>query len=87
MMMEPPVEDLLEKVGCGKYELVILASKRARQINAYYNQLGEGIGAYVPPQVVSEGKPLSIAFEEIEEDKLVPAHPESAPEEAPDQLS
>jgi DNA-directed RNA polymerase subunit omega len=43
-----------------------LASKRARQINSYYNQLGEGMGMVVPPQVASiSGKPLTIAFEEI----------------------
>ena len=49
-----------------KFSLVTLASKRARQINAYFNQLGEGIGAYVPPQVHSLSRqPVTIAFEEI----------------------
>ncbi len=64
-MMEPPVEGLLDKVD-SKFTLVTLAAKRSRQINAYFNQLGEGLGAIVPPQVASVSrKPLSIALEEI----------------------
>ena len=44
---------------------------RSRQINSYYNQLGDGIGKVVPPQVTSTArKPLSIAFEEIDSDKI-----------------
>ena len=34
-----------------KYSLVIYAAKRARQINAYYSQLGEGLLEYVGPLV------------------------------------
>jgi DNA-directed RNA polymerase subunit omega len=64
-MIDPPIEDLLDKVD-SKFTLVTLASKRARQINSYFNQLGEGLGAIVPPQVTSIArKPLSIALEEI----------------------
>ncbi len=64
-LMDPPIEDLLDKVD-SKFTLVALSSKRARQINSYYNQLGEGLGMVVPPQVTSiSGKPLTIAFEEI----------------------
>ena len=49
---------------------------RARQINAYFNQLGEGLGHIVPPQVTSVArKPLSIAFEEIAADKIVAVEP------------
>ena len=45
---------------------------RAREINDYYNQLGEGLGQIVPPQVTSVSrKPLSIALEEIEVGKIV----------------
>jgi DNA-directed RNA polymerase subunit omega len=63
--MDPPVEDLLDKVD-SKFTLVALSAKRARQINSYYNQLGEGLGFVVPPQVTSvSGKPLTIAFEEV----------------------
>ena len=64
-LMDPPVEELLDKVD-SKFTLVALSAKRARQINSYYNQLGEGLGVVVPPQVTSiSGKPLTIAFEEI----------------------
>jgi DNA-directed RNA polymerase subunit omega len=64
-LMNPPIEDLLDKVD-SKFTLVALASRRARQVNSYYNSLGEGIGVVVPPQVASvSGKPLSIAFEEV----------------------
>ena len=64
-LMDPPVESLLDKVD-SKFTLVALSSKRARQINSYYNQLGESLGVIVPPQVTSvSGKPLTIAFEEI----------------------
>ena len=71
-MMDPPIESLMQKVG-SKFGLVALASKRGRQINSYFNQLGEGLGAIVPPQVTSVArKPLSIAFEEIAADKIVP---------------
>jgi DNA-directed RNA polymerase subunit omega len=70
-MMQPPVEDLLEKAG-SKFSLVTLAARRARQINTYYNQLGDALGTVVPPQVTSTArKPLSIAFEEIEADKII----------------
>ena len=71
-MIEPQVEILLEAAG-SKFRLVTLASRRARQINAYFGQLGEGLGSSVPPQVTSTArKPLSIAFEEIAADKIVP---------------
>ncbi|NQV07996.1 DNA-directed RNA polymerase subunit omega [bacterium] len=70
-MIEPPIETVLERTE-GRFTLVVLAARRARQINAYFNQLGEGLGSYVPPQVHSlSRKPLSIAFEEIAEDKVV----------------
>jgi len=69
-MMEPPVEELLDRCG-SKFSLVTLASKRARQINSYYGQLGDGLGNLVPPQVASTArKPLSISFEEIAAEKI-----------------
>ncbi|MFM8352331.1 MAG: DNA-directed RNA polymerase subunit omega, partial [Actinomycetales bacterium] len=48
--------------------LVIYAAKRARQINAYYSQLGEGLLEYVGPLVetYAQEKPLSIALREID---------------------
>lgn len=55
-----------------KFHLVHLAAKRAREINEYYGQLGEGLGQHVPPLVVTESnKPLSIALEEIAQGKIV----------------
>ena len=70
MMIEPPTETVLERTE-NRFTLVVLAARRARQINAYFNQLGEGVGGYVPPQVHSlSRKPLSIAFEEIAADKV-----------------
>ena len=64
-MIEPPIEDLLDKVD-SKFTLVTLAARRGRQVNSYFSQLGEGLGAIVPPQVASIArKPLSIALEEI----------------------
>jgi DNA-directed RNA polymerase subunit omega len=77
-MIEPNIDDLLEQVD-SKYSLVILASKRAREINSYYSQLGEGRGEFVPPLVETGGlrnKPLSIALEEIAEDKVTYERPE-----------
>jgi DNA-directed RNA polymerase subunit omega len=69
-MISPPIEALLERVD-SKFSLVTLAARRARQVNAYFNQLGEGLGSLVPPQVTSTArKPLSIAFEEIAADKI-----------------
>jgi DNA-directed RNA polymerase subunit omega len=78
-MIEPSIDDLLDKVD-SKYSLVILAAKRAREINSYYSQLGEGRGEFVPPLVETGGlrnKPLSIALEEIAEDKVTYERPES----------
>lgn len=72
-MIDPPIEQITEKTG-GRFNLVVLASRRARQINNYYTQLGEGIGRYAPPQIHSlSHKPLTIALEEIAADKLVAA--------------
>jgi DNA-directed RNA polymerase subunit omega len=72
-IVEPPIDDLMEKVD-SKYQLVIFAAKRARQINSYYSDLGDGniyehVGPLVPSTV--DEKPLSIALREIHEGKLV----------------
>lgn len=79
-MMTPRIEELMAKVG-SKFKLVTLAALRARQINSYFGQLGEGLGASIPPQVTSVArKPLSIAFEEIAADKIVAVPDEPEPE-------
>lgn len=67
----PPIDDLLESID-SKYRLVIFAAKRARQINAYYSQLGEGLLENVGPLVSAapQEKPLSIALREIKDGML-----------------
>jgi DNA-directed RNA polymerase subunit omega len=81
-MMNPPIEELLSRVD-SKFGLVTLAARRARQINSYFNQLGEGLGHMVPPQVSSVArKPLSIGFEEIAADKIVPVEVAQPDEQA-----
>ena len=67
----PPIDDLLTKTD-SKYKLVLYSAKRARQINAYYSQLGEGLLEYVGPLVDThvQEKPLSIALREINDDLL-----------------
>lgn len=79
-MIEPPVENLLERVD-SKFTLVSLAAMRGRQINSYFNQLGEGLGSIVPPQVTSVSrKPLSIALEEISAGKITYTRPDPTAE-------
>ena len=70
-LMEPRIESLLDRED-SKFTLVTLAAKRAREINDYYNQLGEGILEYVGPLVEPglQEKPLSIALREIHADLL-----------------
>jgi DNA-directed RNA polymerase subunit omega len=71
-VISPRVDRLLEHVD-SPYASVIVAAKRARQINSYYHNLGEGnFGEYPPPMVPSDsGKNyLSIALEELSEGKL-----------------
>jgi DNA-directed RNA polymerase subunit omega len=70
-MIKPRVDELLEKVD-SHYAAVLVAAKRARQINAYYQSLGEGaFGEYPPPMVETRsGNYLTIALEEIAAGKL-----------------
>jgi DNA-directed RNA polymerase subunit omega len=75
MMISPPIEDLLDRAQ-SKFRLVTLSARRARQINSYYGQLGDGIGAQIPPQVTSAARTsLSLAFQEIAADKIVAVEP------------
>ncbi|GAA4702448.1 MULTISPECIES: DNA-directed RNA polymerase subunit omega [Kocuria] len=70
-IVNPPIDRLLGKTD-SKYGLVIFGARRARQINAYYSQLHEGLFEYVGPLVDTQlnEKPLSIAFREIDEDLI-----------------
>ena len=71
-MIEPRVDDLLENVD-SRYALVIVAAKRARQINNYHHQLGEGtFDEFAPPLIESRSKNyLTMALEETAEGKIV----------------
>ena len=75
-MIESRLDDLLENVD-SRYALVIVAAKRARQINNYHHQLGEGsFGDNLPPLVESRSKNyLTMAFEEISQDMLKFTYP------------
>ena len=69
-LTDPPIEALLDRVD-SKFTLVSVAARRARQINSYYQGLGDNLGAMIPPQVASvSSKPLSVALEEIVADKI-----------------
>ena len=76
-MMYPRIDDLLENVNNSRYALVIAAAKRARQINNYHHQLGEGtFDDYPPPLVESRSKNyLTMALEEIGEGKIKVTQP------------
>jgi DNA-directed RNA polymerase subunit omega len=64
------IEDVIDNIG-NRFATVVIASRRARQINSYFHQLGVGYGEFVPPQVHSlSRKPLTIAMEEIAEGKV-----------------
>jgi DNA-directed RNA polymerase subunit omega len=71
-VIHPRIDELLANVD-SRYALVIVAAKRARQINNYHHQLGEGIGFEdaPPPLVESRSKNyLTMSLEEIAEGKL-----------------
>ena len=72
-MIHPRLDSLLERVDGSRYALVIVAAKRARQINNYHHQLGEGIGfeEAPPPLIESRSKNyLTMAMEEIASGKI-----------------
>ncbi|GAB4100122.1 DNA-directed RNA polymerase subunit omega [Sinomonas halotolerans] len=82
-IINPPIDDLLTKSD-SKYGLVIFGARRARQINAYYAQLHEGLFEYVGPLVDTKlnEKPLSIALREINDGLLVAKRAEGQAEDA-----
>ena len=85
-MIEPRIDQLLSHTATdvdppSRYALVIMAAKRARQINNYHHQLGEGLGLEdaPPPLVESRSKNyLTMALEEISRGKLSFAYDASA---------
>ena len=69
-VIHPRIDELLDNVD-SRYALVIVAAKRARQINNYHHQLGEGTFDEFPPLVESRSKNyLTMALEEIAEGKI-----------------
>jgi len=71
-MIYPRIDTLLESTGASRYALVIAAAKRARQINNYHHQLGEGtFDEMLPPLVESRSKNyLTMSLEEIAQGKI-----------------
>ncbi len=72
-MMHPRIDELLDNADQSRYGLVIAAAKRARQINNYHHQLGEGtFDDFPPPLVQSRSKNyLTMALEEVAEGKII----------------
>ena len=70
-MIKPRIDELLDEVD-SNYASVIVAAKRARQINSYYHNLGEGTFDEYPPPMVETGSKnyLKIALEELAASKL-----------------
>src|SRR5438552_19211157 len=74
-VIHPRIDTLLENVD-SRYALVIVAAKRARQINNYHHQLGEGTFDELPPLVESRSKNyLTMALEEVAEGKIKYEYP------------
>jgi DNA-directed RNA polymerase subunit omega len=70
-VIHPPINELLDAVD-SRYALIIIAAKRARQINNYHHQLGEGtFDDFPPPLVESRSKNyLTMALEEVSQGKI-----------------
>ncbi|HSL95885.1 MAG TPA: DNA-directed RNA polymerase subunit omega [Thermoleophilia bacterium] len=69
-MDKPRIDELLPHAGGSRYALVMIAAKRARQINSYYHSLGEGLmgeGETLTPPLISTRSTnlLTISLEEI----------------------
>jgi DNA-directed RNA polymerase subunit omega len=76
---KPRIDELLEHADNSRYSLTIIAAKRARQINNYYNSLGEGLmmderlpaEEFTPPLITTRSKNLlTIALEEIADSRI-----------------
>ncbi len=73
-MDKPRIDELLPHAGGSRYALVMVAAKRARQINNYYHSLGEntlGLEGLTPPLIPTRSTNLlTISFEEIVDNKI-----------------
>ncbi len=70
-VISPRIDRLLENVD-SNYASVVVAAKRARQINSYYHNLGEGTFDEFPPPMIETGSKnyLTIALEEVAAGKI-----------------
>jgi DNA-directed RNA polymerase subunit omega len=70
-VISPRIDRLLENVD-SNYASVVVAAKRARQINSYYHNLGEGTFDEFPPPMVDTASKnyLTIALEEVANGKI-----------------
>ncbi len=73
-MDRPHIDELLPEADGSRYQLVMIAAKRARQINSYYHSLGEntlGIEELTPPLITTRSTNLlTIALEEVADGKI-----------------
>ena len=71
MLHDLKIDELLDKVD-SRYGLAVASAKRARQINEYTSTLGLNDALGLPgPQVHTRSQhPLTIAIEELRQDKL-----------------
>src|SRR4029079_5077083 len=70
-VIKPRLDKLLERVD-SPCAVVVVSAKRARQINSYYHNLGEGTFDEYPPPMVETGSKnyLKISLEEIAAGKI-----------------
>ena len=71
-MIKPRVDKLLGHTD-SHYAAVVVAAKRARQLNSYYRALGEGsYEEYTPPMVETSARSnyLTISLEELAAGKI-----------------
>ena len=75
-MNAPRIDRLVAASEGSRYAAVIMAAKRARQLNNYHHQLGEGTFDESPPPLVETRSKnyLTIALEEIVQGKIEPAN-------------
>jgi DNA-directed RNA polymerase subunit omega len=70
-MVKPRVDKLMDRTD-SHYAAVVIAAKRARQLNSYYRALGEGTyEEHTPPMVETESDNyLTISLEEVAAGKI-----------------
>ena len=84
-LMQPPIDELLEKTDNDKYLLCALASERARDINDMMRgQRDRAIALQSATQIaqLAGRKPLSLAMEEIERGEIGYDHEEFMAQDA-----